>query len=318
MLNKKKICVVVPAYNEEQRIGEVIKTMPAFVDLIIVVDDQSTDKTISETEKAAKLYRKNVEILALRTNQGVGGAIVAGYKLAAKRKMVATAVMAGDAQMDPAELKDLCLPIIRGEAEYVKGNRLIYGQAWDMMPKVRYLGNSVLSLLTKITSGYWHVADSQTGYAAISLDALEKLRLDNLYKRYGFPNDLLVHLNIIHARVKEIPIKPIYHADGKSGIKISKVIFTIGWLLIRRFFWRLKIKYIIQDFHPLVFFYFFSMMLGAASLVFLLRVIYVTLTATHIPTISSLGFVFCAVMASQFLFFAMWFDMDNNKDLRVK
>lgn len=318
MLNKKKISVVVPAYNEEQRIGEVIKTMPSFVDLIIVVDDQSSDKTITATEKAAKLYHKRVEILALRHNQGVGGAIVAGYKLAAIRKMDATAVMAGDAQMDPAELKDICLPIIKGEAEYVKGNRLIYGQAWDMIPKVRYLGNSVLSLLTKITSGYWHVADSQTGYAAISLEAIEKLNLDNLYKRYGFPNDLLVHLNIIHARVKEIPIKPIYHVDGKSGIKISKVIFTIGWLLIRRFFWRLKVKYIIQDFHPLVFFYFFSMLLSLASFAFLLRVIYVSITATHIPTISTLGFVFCAVMASQFLFFAMWFDMDYNKDLRVK
>lgn len=318
MINKHKIAVVVPAYNEQKMIGQVVKTMPRFVDRIILVDDKSTDKTIITAQKAAKEAGYDLDIIAFKENRGVGAAIVAGYKRAQVLKMDCTAVMAGDAQMDPAELKDICLPVIESEAEYVKGNRLIYGQAWQMMPRVRYLGNSVLSLLTKITSGYWHVADSQTGYAAISLGALQKLNLDNLYTRYGFPNDLLVHLNIIRARVKEIPIKPIYHEGGKSGIRLWKVIPTIGWLLFRRFFWRLKVKYVIEDFHPLVFFYFFAMILSLASLAFLGRIIYVSITGFHIPTISSLAFVFCAVMASQFLFFAMWFDMDYNKDLRVK
>ncbi len=318
MLKRKKIGVVVPAHNEEKMISKVLETMPNFVDAIIVVDDASTDKTILKTEETSRGTKKKVFILKLAQNRGVGRAIIEGYKKALRQKMDIVAVMAGDAQMDPTELKDLCWPIINNEADAVKGNRLIYGQAWTMIPKVRYLGNSVLSLLTKVASGYWHVADSQTGYIAISREVLSKMWLDNLYPRYGFPNDLLIHLNLARARVKEIPIKPIYHAGGKSGIRVWKVIPTIGWLLFRRFFWRLKIKYVIEDFHPLVFFYIFSLILGSASVAFLARVIYIMITGGYVPTISTLAFVFCTVMSSQFLFFAMWFDMDYNKDLRVK
>lgn len=318
MLNKQKIAVVVPAHNEEKMIGKVIETMPAFVDTIIIVDDASTDKTIAKAETVAHQTKKKVIIVEFAMNRGVGRAIIEGYKKSLKLRMDVVAVMAGDAQMDPAELKDMVTPIIRGEADCVKGNRLIYGQAWKMIPKIRYLGNSILSLLTKIASGYWHVADSQTGYIAISRGVLEKMWLDNLYPSYGFPNDLLIHLNIGHARVKEIPIKPIYHADGKSGIRIWKVVPTIGWLLLRRFFWRLKIKYIIEDFHPLVFFYFFSFLLTLASIFLLGRLIYIMDITHTIPPMNALALVFCTVMASQFLFFAMWFDMDYNKDLRVK
>ena len=242
MIKNKKIAVVIPAHNEEKMIGKVIETMPNFVDLIIVIDDASTDKTVKKASDAAKKFKKKTEIVVNKKNKGVGGAIVIGYYMAIAKKMDCTAVMAGDAQMDPAELKDIVLPIINNEAEYVKGNRLIHGKAWQMIPKVRYLGNSVLSLLTKISSGYWQVADSQTGYAAISLKALKEMDLGNLYKSYGFPNDMLVHLNLIRARIKEIPIKPVYYQNGKSGIRIWKVIPTISWLLIRRFFWRLKKK----------------------------------------------------------------------------
>lgn len=318
MLNNKKISVVIPAYNEESKISKVITTLPKFVDLIILVDDASSDKTISKAEEAAKKAKFKLKVLAFRQNKGVGAAIVAGYKEALAQKITATAVMAGDAQMDPGELKDIVIPVVKQEAEYVKGNRLIYGQAWRMMPKVRYLGNSVLSLLTKATSGYWHVADSQTGYTAISLEALEKIDLDDLYARYGFPNDLLVHLNVINGRVKEIPIKPIYHVNGKSGIRLWKVIPTIGWLLLRRFFWRLKIKYIIQDFHPLVFFYIFAFILNIIGLFLLIRLFYVYAVSGYIPSINALALFFCAVTSSQFTFFAMWLDMDYNKDLKVK
>ncbi|MEI6040072.1 MAG: glycosyltransferase family 2 protein [Candidatus Berkelbacteria bacterium] len=318
MLLRKKIAVVVPAHNEEKLIGKVIQTMPNFVDLIIIVDDASTDQTAKKVREAAKKFNKKVELIINRKNFGVGGAIVIGYEFALKKKIDCTAVMAGDAQMDPTELKDICLPVVRNEAEYVKGNRLIYGKAWQMMPKIRYLGNSALSLLTKIASGYWHVADSQTGYAAISYKALSEMNVGNLYKQYGFPNDVLVHLNLINARVKEIPIKPIYHTDGKSGIRIWKVIPTISWLLIRRFFWRLKKKYIIEDFHPLVFFYFFSMILTVVGLFLLVRLINIMVTTGHTPPMNALALFFCLIMAPQFSFFAMWFDMDYNKDLRVK
>lgn len=318
MINKKKIAVVVPAYNEEKFICRVIKTIPNFVDLIIVVDDKSRDRTAIKAMAVGKETKKKVEIIVHPRNRGVGAAIVSGYRQGLKLKFDIMVVMAGDAQMDPAELKDIVKPIIIDEADYVKGNRLIYGQAWQMIPKVRYLGNSVLSFLTKIASGYWHVADSQTGYSAISRKTLEKIPLGNLYERYGFPNDLLVHLNLVNARLKEVPIKPIYHLNGKSGIKLWKVIPALSWLLLRRFFWRLKRKYIIADFHPLIFFYFFAILLAFFSLYLFIRLVVVWIQISHIPPINALALMFSLVMSSQLLFFAMWFDMDYNKDLRVK
>ena len=108
-------------------------------------------------------------------------------------------------------------PVARGEVDYAKANRLFTGQAWDVIPRYRYLGNAVLSMLTKIASGYWHVADSQSGYTAISLEYLQLLDLDRIYKRYGFPNDMLVHLNVVNARVRDYPSRPIYGVGEPPG-----------------------------------------------------------------------------------------------------
>ena len=113
----------------------------------------------------------------------------------------------------------------------------------------------VLSLLTKIASGYWHVADSQTGYTAISRTMLAQLDLDRVYAGYGFPNDMLVHLNVWNARVRDFPSRPVYGVGEQSGIKLRRVVPRISWLLVKGFFWRLREKYVIRDFHPLVFFY---------------------------------------------------------------
>ena len=126
--------------------------------------------------------------------------------------------MAADNQMDPADLETLVAPVARGEVDYAKANRLFTGQAWELIPRTRYLGNAVLSLLTKIASGYWHVADSQTGYTAISRRYLELLDLDRIYRRYGFPNDMLVHLNVWNARVRDFPSRPVYDVGERSGI----------------------------------------------------------------------------------------------------
>lgn len=318
MLQNKKIAVVIPAHNESKLIGQVIQTMPDFIDVIIVTDDASDDNTALKAKDAADLYKKETEVLVHKKNGGVGAAIVTGFKKALELKSDIIVIVNGDAQMDPSEMQDLIQPIIEGRADFTKGNRLIYGQAWKMIPRVRYFGNSVLSLLTKITSGYWHVADSQTGYVAMSREILEKVNIDDLYPRYGFPNDLLVHMNVARARLLEIPIKPIYNVGEKSGIKVWKVIPTISWLLTRRFFWRLNRKYIIEDFHPLVFFYLFSFLLNFIGLGLLIRLIYVTVTTAHVPSVNALALFFCIIMSTQFMFFAMWFDMDYNKDLKVK
>ena len=237
MLDGKRVSVVVPAHNEEKLIAETIRGIPQFVDRIYVVDDQSTDGTV---EAVRTLGDPRVELIEHERNLGVGGAIITGYKQARDDKMIVTAVMAADAQMDPGDLEMLMGAVARGDVDYAKANRLFTGQAWEVIPRYRYLGNAVLSLLTKIASGYWHVADSQSGYTAISLPYLELLDLDRIYQRYGFPNDLLVHLNVWNARVRDYPSRPIYGVGERSGIRLRKVVPTISWLLVKGFFWRMR------------------------------------------------------------------------------
>src|SRR5260370_40680447 len=163
--------------------------------------------------------------------------------------------MADDNQMAPVDLERLALRVVRGELDYAKANRLVTGEAWNLIPRTRYLGNAVLSMLTKVASGYWHVADSQSGYTAISKRMLGVVDLDRVYTGYGFPNDFLVHLNVWNARVRDFPSRPIYGVGERSGIRYRKVVPRISWLLVNAFFWRLRQKYVIRDFHPLIFFY---------------------------------------------------------------
>jgi len=315
MYRDKVIAVIVPAHNEEKLIGKVLKTIPNFIDHIVVVDDASVDRT-GEIVKAHQQEDSRILYLRHPSNEGVGGAIVTGYKWARDNEISISVVMAGDAQMDPQDLPKLLDPVVEGEVDYCKGNRLFTGKAWRVIPKTRYLGNGILSFLTKIASGYWHVADSQSGYGAVSLEVLKTIDLDRIYKRYGMPNDFLVRLNVYSFRVRDVPVNPIYGIGERSGIRIYKVVFTLSLLLLRLFLWRLKEKYIIRDFHPLVLFYFLGFVLTPIGVVFgcylvVLRVFFGSVTAT-----SALFAAFFSISGLQSLFFAMWFDMEYNKNLR--
>ena len=314
MYKDKSICVVVPAYNEETQINRVIDTMPAFVDRIVIVDDASRDKTV-EIVKQYLDSQERVVLFEHQNNQGVGGAIVSGYKWARDNDFDVTAVMAGDGQMDPDDLLGILEPVVNGTSDYSKGNRLFYGDAWRMMPHYRYLGNSFLSLCTKIASGYWHIADSQGGYTAISHAALERLNLDGIYKDYGMPNDLLINLNLYDFPVQDIHVKPVYNIGEKSGIKLIKVIPRISWLLFKGFWKRLFFKYVIKDFHPLVFFYGFSFVLLSASIPLAIRLFLKWYMNGDIPDINAMALIFSLISGLQMLFFGMWFDMDYNKKL---
>ena len=315
MFRDKTVAVVVPAHNEEKLIGRVIETMPGFVDYIIIVDDRSTDKT-AEIVREYGARDKRLLLVRHDVNQGVGGSIITGYKKAVELSADISAVMAGDAQMDPADLPKIIEPVALGAADYVKGNRLFRGESWEMIPKVRYLGNSFLSLLTKIASGYWHVADSQCGYTAISLNALETMNLDTIYKRYGMPNDILIKLNIDGFRVRDVSVRPVYNIGERSGIKLWKVAPVISSLLFRGFFRRLFLKYVIRDFHPLVFFYTLGLTLTPAGSIFGLVLMVYRLQGTRIAATSALFAAFLFISGLQSLFFAMWFDMDYNKHLK--
>jgi len=313
MYKNAKIGVVVPAYNEEKLIGRVIETMPEFVDRIIIVDDASSDGTKDIIRKYQKNQNERLLLIQHEKNQGVGGAIVTGYKQALKEGLDVIVVMAGDGQMDPLDLPKLIDPIISDNVDYTKGNRLLTGKAWEIIPKVRYLGNSLLSLLTKIASGYWHVVDSQSGYTATTPKVLKMLNLDKIYKKYGMPNDMLVKLNIYNFKVRDIPVNPVYNIGEKSGIKIWKAIFTLAFLLFRLFWYRLFQKYVIRDFHPLIFFYVMAFTLLPAGVVLGITIIVIK------GYISITILMFCVLLlisGFQALFFAMWFDMEYNKEFK--
>jgi len=313
VIEGKTVAVVVPAHDEEALIGATLAGIPSFVDRVFVVDDGSRDATV---ERARAAVDPRVEIVAHDGNKGVGAAIVTGYKRALAAGVDVTAVMAGDNQMDPAELEALALPVARGELDYAKANRLFTGRAWELIPRHRYLGNGVLSLLTKIASGYWHVADSQAGYTAISLRYLELLDLDRIYTRYGFPNDMLVHLNVWNARVRDFPSRPIYGVGERSGIRIRRVVPRISWLLVKGFFWRMREKYVIRDFHPLVFFYALGFLMTLLGLALGILETVLRILGNDIPAATIVLVALLLISGSQFTLFAMWFDMESNKDLR--
>jgi glycosyltransferase involved in cell wall biosynthesis len=316
MFRDQRLAVVVPCYNEQVLIRRVIETMPESVDRVFVVDDKSTDDTASVVQEYVDQAPERVVLIRHAENQGVGGAIASGYNASLAERFDVTVVMAGDAQMDPAELPVIVGPVARGECDYTKGNRLFSGEAWDMIPRVRYLGNAMLSLLTKIASGYWHVADSQSGYTAIGLKALETIDWDKMYKRYGQPNDLLVRLNIHDFRVQDVPIRPIYGIGEKSGIRPLRMIPRLALLLHRLFWYRMVQKYVIRDFHPLLFFYLAASVLFPAgalfgAYLFVLRVLSVPVAGT-----SAMFAAFLTITGLQFLLFAMLFDQEQNKHLR--
>jgi glycosyltransferase involved in cell wall biosynthesis len=301
----RTVAVVVPAYNEEALVGSTVSGIPAFVDNIIVVDDCSKDETAVRAQNADK----RVEVIAHERNQGVGAAIVTGYRRAIAIDADVTCVMAADGQMDPDDLETLVRAIAVDETDYAKANRLFTGQAWQLIPRTRYLGNAALSFMTKIASGYWHVADSQSGYTAVNLETLKLLDLDRIYRRYGFPNDLLVHLNVFNRRVRDYPSRPIYGVGERSGIRLRHVV-------PKGFFWRMGQKYVIRDFHPLILFYMLGILLFAGG--FLLGVAEVALRiyGNPIPSATIVLVALLVISGLQLLLFAMWFDMESNKDLR--
>ncbi len=363
MINGKNICVVVPAYNEESQISMVIEQMPEFVDRIVIVNDNSTDKTaevvkghikdISNNQR--KISKRDVKIensvynyadliikemnekeidkfsnskvendnpendriilITNKVNSGVGSSIARGYKWAKDYSMDCTAVMAGDAQMDPNELESICMPVINGEADYVKGNRLIHRSAWLVIPKIRFFGNSILSILTKIASGYWKVSDTQSGFTAISLKALESIRLYKIYKSYGMPNDILVKLNIAYCTLKEVEIKPVYKVGEKSKMKIFTVIPKISLLLIKLFFQRLWVKYLFRDFHPLFLLYHMAILLFLIDIPYIFKVLNAIITNSNLNFEPLFAFLFLSISSFQSLLFAMWMDIQDNERL---
>jgi glycosyltransferase involved in cell wall biosynthesis len=196
------------------------------------------------------------EIVPVRheENRGVGGAIKTGYRRAHADGIDVVAVMGGDGQMDPGRLHRVVDPVVEDRADYAKGNRLLHPGGRAEMPRFRLFGNVLLSLLTKVASGYWGVSDPQNGYTAISADALDAVDYESMYEFYGYCNDLLVRCNVQGLRVADVPSVNRY-GDETSGISLPEYVPRVSWLLLRRFLWRLRTAYVVREFHPLVLLY---------------------------------------------------------------
>jgi glycosyltransferase involved in cell wall biosynthesis len=245
-------------------------------------------------------------------NAGKGAGIATGYWYSRFLGIDCVATMDGDGQMDPEELVCICSHIIKGTAEYCKGNRLFHPSAKLVIPKTRHFGNAVLSILTKFATGYWNLSDTQTGYTAISYQALNTLTLSEIYKGYGYPNDVLVKLSINRCRVEEVVIKPVYYVGEDSKMKIYKVIPRISWLLYKSFWLRILKKHLINDFHPLILLY----ILAHIGLLFI-SFYAVKLLRVETPKIAtSLAFVSVGLITFFSFVFAVWMDISNNEERR--
>lgn len=311
------IGVLIPAFNEANQIEGVLGGLPSFVDVVVVVDDASTDDTAGVVSRCAESDPR-VHLIRLPENRGVGGALAAGYKWARDNGVDVAVSVDGDGQMDPGEMESLVAPIVDDLADYTKGNRLRDPAHWRMIPKVRLFGNTVLSLLTKLTSGYWAVADSQSGYTAAGRYALEMIDWDAVYPRYGRPNDVLVLANIADCRVADVPVRAIYGVGERSSMKIAKVTFAIAMLLFRRFWYRLFHKYVLRDFHPLVFFLILGTLTSVGTLALLVRLLVVWIGRGDVPDMTALALAFFGITTLNSFFFAWWMDMQANDHLNVR
>ena len=225
-----RFAVIVPAFREERLVRRTLESVPDWVDHIVVVDDASSDRTALEVRRAAEADPR-IHLTRLAYNRGVGGAITHGYRVARALGCDIAAIMAGDAQMDPADLERVVEPVRTGRVDYVKGNRLAHPEA-NAMPVVRRTGTRILALATTFIAGISPLDDMQCGYTALNLDVLARLPMRRIFSRYGYPNDLMLRLAEAGARVEEVVVRPVY-ADEVSGFAAPDVVIPISSILAR-------------------------------------------------------------------------------------
>ena len=235
----RKIGVVVPAWNEALLIGKTLKSIPDWVDQIVVVDDGSLDDTAAVVRSFARRDAR-VSLWVHQENRGVGGAILAGYDRLSSLGAEVLVVMAGDAQMDPADLPRLLTPVCMERAEFVKGNRFAHPDVWARMPKDRYVGNLLLTLCTRYVSGYRGLTDAQCGYTALDARLVPALLRASIHPGYGFPNSLVSHLGALGARLAQVPVRPVY-ATEQSGLNARTVLRVYPSVLWKA--WRARKRY---------------------------------------------------------------------------
>lgn len=252
------IAVVIPCFKSKETIIQVVSTIPADIQRIYVVDDHCPDGTGKWL--AGNMSDPRLTIIYHKENQGVGGAVITGFKAALADGNVDIIVkIDSDGQMDPSIMHKFVNPILNGVSDYTKGNRFFNVDDALSMPKLRLLGNAGLSFLTKLSSGYWSIMDPTNGYVAIHVNVLQRLPLHKLDKRYFFESDMLFRLNLLKAVVKDIPMEAKY-ADEVSGLSEIRSTIEFSYKNVNRFFKRVFYNYFLRDFNPASLFFVFGFM----------------------------------------------------------
>jgi glycosyltransferase involved in cell wall biosynthesis len=310
MYRNLSVAAILPCYNEEKLIAKTVNTLPDFVDFIIAVDDQSKDDTWKIIKDLAK-KNKRVVPLQLEHNQGIGGAYINGFNLALEKNADLIFTMAGDAQCNQEYMPNMADTLLDEKLDYVKANRFVHLEELKQMPTFRRVGNTVITILTKFSSGYYSIFDSQNGYGVFKRKTLEKLPFAHIGRRYDYENTLLIALAIMGAKIKDEPVPAIY-GDEESTIPVFKTTMRALNVVWKGFWKRIYNKYVLINFHPIALFIFGGLLLSSVGFLFGIYMLLVKLIADITP---SSGTVMLAVLpiilGFQLLLTAVTMDMNN-------
>jgi glycosyltransferase involved in cell wall biosynthesis len=311
MYKQQKIAIVIPAYNEENLIFKAVDTIPAFVDYIIVVNDASSDSTTEVLHKLSEKH-KRLKVLKNDINLGVGGSVVKGFRYAiGVTDANVVGVMAGDAQCDPNFIEPMLDTLLDEDFDYVKANRFFHREALKTMPAYRQIGNIIISLLTKFSTGYYSISDTQNGYGFFKASSMKKMNLDLIGERYDYENTMLIALSIIGARIKDHPVPAIY-GDEVSTIKFLPTVMRALRAVWVGFWKRIYYKYVLFSFHPVALFLFSGLLLGTTSTLFGLYITYRRIFEHVSPSTGTVMLIVLPlILGFQTILSAIIIDMNN-------
>ncbi len=314
MYQHKQIALVIPAYNESKLIKPTLENVPDIIDRIFVVDDASTDN-MADTVRDRMQHDDRVTLIQHDKNSGPGQGIITGYKASSQQGYDITVVVGGDFQMPLDEIESFLKPLIENKADYTKGNRfMLNGNAFDDMPRLRLIANTMISMLTKIASGLYKIFDVVDGYTAITKQAIDAINWDKAWKSYGYPMDFLIRLSAHGLRVMDVPRKAIYiQGERQSQIKGLKYAIKVSPMLLRGFFWRLIVQYVFRDFHPLIFFYILGLILLPLGVVFGGYLIFSQISGIGVTGPRAILCAMFIITGMQFLLFAILFDSQESE-----
>lgn len=310
MYKKYKIAVSVPAYNEEKLIKETLETIPFYIDLIVVSDDKSKDKTADAVLRYKK-KDKRIHLIVSERNRGLGDTVIKAHTYASSKGADIVVVMAGDNQMDPDYLPMLLDTVIEEKADLAKGNRFFHHQDLKKMPVFRIIGNIFLTLLAKFCTGYWSISDPINGYTALKIEVFKKIDVSQIGSRYGFEPSLLIELALINGKVKDVFI-PARYGSEKSKVNLFIDPLRVLQVLMKGYIRRMFFKYTLYNFHPIALFYAIGFLFTFVGIIFGLGIAFNSFILQEVSTPATVMlFVVPFIVGVQLILQAIVLDIQN-------